>query len=180
MGCTLIQYSEAKQLPVEFLRGLGLSDMVYQGRPAIRIPYRNGQGKEVAVRYRTALTKSDQGDHRFRWKQGAKPCLYGLWWLELIRSAESVVLVEGESDAQTLWLHGIRALGLPGAALWQEAWAQHFEGVTTIYVVVEPDTGGQAVQKWLRSSVIRDRVRLLDFKDSKDPLNSTSVIPCDF
>src|SRR5262245_45532514 len=28
MGCTLSQYSEAKQLPVEFLRGLGLSDMI--------------------------------------------------------------------------------------------------------------------------------------------------------
>ena len=169
VGCTLSQYSEAKQLPVEFLRGLGLSDFVHQRRPAIRIPYRNEQGEEIAVRYRTALTKSDQGDHRFRWKHGTKPCLYGLWRLEQIRSAGSVVLVEGESDAQSLWLHGIRALGLPGAAMWQESWAQHFEGVDTIYVVVEPDTGGQAVQKWLRCSAIRDRVRLLNFKDSKDP-----------
>ena len=85
LGCTLSQYSEAKHLPVEFLRGLGLSDMTHHGRPAIRIPYRNEQGEEEAVRYRTALSKSDQGDHRFRWKQGAKPCLYGLWWLEQIR-----------------------------------------------------------------------------------------------
>ena len=31
-----------------------------------------------------------------------------------------VVLVEGESDAQTLWLHGYPALGLPGASTWSE------------------------------------------------------------
>lgn len=169
VGCTLIQYAEVKHVPMEFLRGLGLRDMVHQGLPAVRIPYRNEQGEEVAVRYRTALTKSDQGDHRFRWKQGTKPCLYGLWWLNQIRSAGSVVLVEGESDAQTLWLHGIRALGLPGATIWQEAWAQHFEGVAAIYVVVEPDAGGQAVRKWLATSAIRDRVQLLEFKNSKDP-----------
>jgi hypothetical protein len=169
VGCTLAQYSEAKRLPLEFLGGLGLSDTVYQSRPAIRIPYRNEHGDEIAVRYRTALAKSDQDDQRFRWKQGAKPCLYGLWRLEQIRAAGSVVVVEGESDAQTLWLHGIRALGLPGAALWQEAWAQHFDGIATIYVVVEPDAGGQAVRKWLATSTIRDRVRLLDFKEAKDP-----------
>ena len=31
-----------------------------------------------------------------------------------------VVLVEGESDAQTCWYHGIHALGLPGAGTWRD------------------------------------------------------------
>ena len=88
-GCTLAEYSAAKQLPLEFLHSLGLSDYRYQKRPAVRLPYRNEQGEEVAVRYRLALNKSEHGDQRFRWKQGAKPCLYGLWRLESIRAAGS-------------------------------------------------------------------------------------------
>ncbi len=169
-GCTLAQYSAAKQLPIEFLHTLGLRDCRYQGQDAVRIPYKDEQCEEVAVRYRLALAKSDQGDQRFRWKQGTKPCLYGLWRLEQIRLAGSVVLVEGESDAQTLWSHGIRALGIPGAAMWKEAWADYFEGIETIYVVVEPDTGGKATRKWLRTSSIRNRVRLIEFpSETKDP-----------
>jgi putative DNA primase/helicase len=39
--------------------------------------------------------------------------LYGLWRLEKIRRVGWVVLVEGESDTQTLWIHGIPALGIP-------------------------------------------------------------------
>lgn len=180
-GCTLAQYSAAKQLPVEFLHSLGLSDCRYQGRPAVRIPYRNEQGEEVAVRFRLALAKSNHGDERFRWKQGAKPCLYGLWWLEQIRKAGSIVLVEGESDAQTLWLHGIRALGLPGAANWREDWAGHFEGIETIYVIVEPDAGGKAIRKWLRTSAIRDRVRLVEFpSETKDPSSLYLANPAGF
>jgi hypothetical protein len=169
-GCTLAQYSAAKQLPIEFLRTLGLSDCQYQGRPAVRLSYRNEQGAEIAVRYRIALAKSEQGDQRFRWKQGTRPCLYGLWRVEQMRAAGSVVLVEGESDVQTLWLHGIRALGIPGAALWKEEWAKYFEGFETIFVVVEPDAGGKTIRKWLKRSALRDRVRLMEFRtEFKDP-----------
>ena len=57
-GCTLAQYSEQKGLPVPFLHSLGLTDYHYQGRPAVRIPYRNEQGEEIAVRFRIALAKS--------------------------------------------------------------------------------------------------------------------------
>jgi hypothetical protein len=38
-GCTLKEYASEKRIPVEFLRGLGLSDVFYMGAPAIRIPY---------------------------------------------------------------------------------------------------------------------------------------------
>ena len=39
--------------------------------------------------------------------------------------------------------------------------ARHFEEIAAIYVVVEPDKGGEAVVAWLGRSRIRDRVRLL-------------------
>lgn len=164
-GLTLAQYAEAKQLPVELLRDLGIRDMRLQGQPVLRIPYMDQGGNEVAVRYRLSL----QGETRFRWRSGAKPCLYGLQRLGQAREAGYVLLVEGESDSHTCWVHDIPALGLPGAATWREEWDDYLEGVETIYVIVEPDAGGEAVRRWLARSCIRERVRLVTLEGVKDP-----------
>jgi putative DNA primase/helicase len=117
--CTLENYAAAKGLPVEFLKTQGLRDQKYQGQPAVRISYRGVDGSEEAVRYRIALAKTEEADDRFRWRTGSKARLYGLWRLEGIKRADYVILVEGESDAQTLWYHGIVALGIPGANNWK-------------------------------------------------------------
>lgn len=162
-GCTLEEYAAAKCLPVKFLQELGLRDQKHEGRPAVRIPYQGGDGEEVAVRYRCAMA----GDRRFRWRSGAKPCLYGLSRLSNPPPA-FVLLVEGESDTQTLWFHRIPALGLPGAGNWKEEWAKHFDGVNEIHVVVEPDKGGEAMLKWISNSRIRDRVKLVHLDGAKD------------
>jgi hypothetical protein len=165
-GCTLMDYAEAKRLPATFLRTLGLSD-IRLPQPAVRIPYLDSSGVEVAVRLRVGL----EGTNRFRWKSGSKPVLYGLWRLELARQRGFVVLVEGESDAHTLWLHEIPAIGLPGANSWREEWAATLDGVTTVYVLIEPDRGGTAVLQWLSTSSIRHRVRLVSLATAKDPSN---------
>lgn len=106
-------------------------------------------------------------DRRFVWRKGDKPRLYGLW---RIGAPESVVLVEGESDCHTLWFHGIAALGIAGAGAWNEARdAAELAGIERIYVIVEPDAGGQVVQRWIQRSAICDRtflVKLGAFKDS--------------
>src|SRR5262249_26136434 len=114
---TLQEYATAKKLPIDFLKACGLSDFTFQDRTAaVRIPYLGEGGEQLAVRFRIAL----EGDHRFRWKSGAKPCLYGLDRLSEARKSGQVVLVEGESDCHTLWFHCIPALGIPGAANWRE------------------------------------------------------------
>ena len=116
------------------------------------------------MRFRIATV----GD-RFRWQTGSKPQLYGLNRLQEAREAGSVVLVEGESDCLTLWHHGIPAIGLPGATNWREDRdAAHLDGIDTIYAVIEPDAGGDAVRKWLAQSIIRHRVKLLTLP-AKDP-----------
>jgi hypothetical protein len=119
-SCTLQAYARAKRLPVDFLKSLGLSDVTYSGSLAIRIPYRNGEGQEKAVRFRLALEKGEQGDERFRWRSGSGILPYALWRLEGAREAGYVVLVEGESDCHTLWHHGVEALGIPGASNFKE------------------------------------------------------------
>src|SRR5579871_6279840 len=168
-GCTLVQYAEAKGLPVDYLHGLGLTDFYYIGQPAIRIPYMGTDGAEAAIRFRLALEKSADGDNRFKWKSGAKPTLYGLWKLEEARKAGYAVAVEGESDCHTLWLHNIPSFGIPGANLWKESWAEYLDDIPIIYVIIEPDRGGDAVRKWLAASRIRERVRLVDLGEHKDP-----------
>lgn len=165
-GLTLLEYAGAKRLPVNFLRGLGISDITYQESNAIRIPYYDEAGVEVSVRIRRTLEKGENEDQRFVWKKGFKPCLYG----RNRRREGYVILNEGESDCHTLWFHGFPALGIPGATNWREDRdARVIEAIPQIYILIEPDTGGEAVKKWLASSSIRDRTRLLSLDGFKDP-----------
>ena len=167
--CTLNDYSQAKGLPVDFLSGLGLVDRKYQRKAAVRIPYFAEDGQESTVRFRIALEKTEDGDERFRWRTGSKAMPYGLWRLEKIRKVGWVVLVEGESDAQTLWYHGIPALGIPGADTWKREWAGYLEGVERIYVMVEPDKGGETLRGALTTTAsIRDRIYLVELSEHKD------------
>jgi hypothetical protein len=160
-------YAAHKQLPEAFLRTLDVTEIRYLGGPALRIPYFGREGHEVAVRIRRCLDKDGDRDRRFAWRKGDKPRLYGLWRLG---SPEYVVLVEGESDCHTLWLHGVPALGIPGAGNWNEARdAAELIGIERIYVVVEPDAGGQVVQRWIQRSTIRERAFLVELGPFKDP-----------
>ncbi len=165
VGCTLAAYAAAKRLPLEQLRTFGLSEITYQQRPAVRMPYRDVDGREHAVRFRLSLEAPHQ---RFAWKSGSKLGLYGLDRLAEARAVKQAALVEGESDAQTLWCRGLPALGLPGAGTYKDNWATHFDGLETIYVVIEPDDGGANLLKTLAHSRLRDRVRLVRFDGYKD------------
>jgi hypothetical protein len=153
-ACTLEAYAETKGLPVDFLRSLGLTDAKYADRAAVRVPYVSRDGLEQAVRFRISL----DGDDKFRWKQRSKLCLYGLTRLPTARELGYIVLVEGESCAQTLWLHEIPALGIPGASNWNDSRdVPELEGIDTVYVVIEPDRGGQMVLNWLATSALTTR-----------------------
>lgn len=163
-GLSLAEYAKAKHLPVEFLRGIGVKEIFLQGIKAIGIPYTRQDGTEAALRFRLSM---DQ-ERRFRWRTGSKPVLYGLWDLDSAKKVRYVCVVEGESDAQTLWYNKFAALGLPGASIWREEWAEIFDGFERIYVVIEPDRGGETVLSWLRRSKIRHKVYLVREDGAKD------------
>jgi hypothetical protein len=165
-GCTLEGYSEEKKLPIDFLRGLGLRDVTYLEKPAVRIPYPDEEGQETAVRFRVSLN----GAEKFRWRSGDKPRPYGLGLLIEARKAGFVVLVEGESDCHTLWYHEIPALGIPGASNWRDGWATYLDGIEKIYAVIEPDQGGDALRgKLTKCEAIGERLYLLELGEHKDP-----------
>src|SRR5215208_1133627 len=165
-GCTLKDYSKEKGLTEDFLRGLGLQDVIYLDKPAVRIPYPDEEGQEAAVRFRTSL----DGAEKFRWRSGDKPFPYGLKLLEEARKAGLLVLVEGESDCHTLWFYEIPALGIPGASNWREGWATYLDGIEKIYAIIEPDQGGDALRERLtKCEAIRERLHLLELGEHKDP-----------
>ena len=164
-GCTLAAYAKAKKLAPDFLRELGVKEVLHHDAPALKIRYYNTDGKTAAVRYRIAL----HGEDKFRWRTGDRTMLYGLDRLDDVRKAESVFLVEGESDCQTLWSYDLPAVGVPGAATWDDRrYPKYFDGIDKIFVVIEPDTGGANLLRTLAESELRDRIRIIRLDDYKD------------
>lgn len=135
-GITLEKLAEAKGFTPDFLKKIGCQNYHRLNAPTVRIPYLNTDGQQTAIRYRLRLNKED--GQRFAWRKGDSPTLYGLERLETIKEAGWVLVVEGESDCWTAWLHNVPALGLPGKGNWKPEWADLFEGLN-IYVWVEPD-----------------------------------------
>jgi hypothetical protein len=164
-GLTLQEYAAAKNLPLEFLEKIAIREIYIGAKPAVAMPYRDADGKEAGVRFRSSMEKHS---NPFTWRKGSRLVLYGAWRLPEFSNRDFVCVIEGESDTQTLWLHKLPALGLPGANSWKEEWAEHFEGFQRIYVFLEPDKGGEAVLRWLTNSKIRNRVRLVRLRNAKD------------
>lgn len=166
IGLTCADYAVGKGLSAEFLRQLGLSDFFYIGKPAVRMPYRQADGRELSVRFRLAM----DGPRRFGWRKGDKAVPYGLERLGDARAAGFVILCEGESDAQTLWQHNLPALGLPGSATWREDRdATALDEIATIFVVREPGDGGDKLVASLASSSVLPRVKVVTLAPHKDP-----------
>ncbi len=133
-GVNLDTLAKAKSIPADYLKGLGVSDFKYNGQPAVKIPYYAEDGTEISIRFRLAIT----GDTRFKWRKGNHALPYGLNRLAMIHKAGWVLIVEGESDCWTCWLHGIPTLGAPGKGIWPVSWGGYLKGLE-VYVWQEPD-----------------------------------------
>src|SRR5919106_845279 len=143
-GLTLSEMAQAKGLPEEFLRSWGVKDgftgSAPNRKPCVDIPYVDAQGEQVAVHKRLSLHHAP----RFVWRRGHRTTLYGLSQLTEIRRAGRVILVEGESDTWTLWLHKLPALSLPGSSTWREKYSSLLQGLD-VFVWHEPDPSGDAL-----------------------------------
>lgn len=142
---TLERYSFDKRLPADFLRDTCRVDTGRDrdGTEYLRMPYFFEDGKEAAIRKRYAKKE-------FRWMRGSKGkiCLYGEWRLPGIRKAGYAVLVEGESDTQTLWYLGIPAIGIAGASMFKDYQTIGLQDLK-LYIHKEPDGGGDTFYRKL-------------------------------
>jgi putative DNA primase/helicase len=158
---TVKDYCSQKHLPVDFISSLDVKDYYN----SITIPYKDEENNVVSTRIRGA-------NKSFKWKKGSKLNLYGLWLLKNMRKDGYVVLVEGESDAQTLWHHNIPALGVPGASTFQESWVDSLRGLK-VYIHKEPDKGGEVFLCKIVESLIKDNfeeeVFAVSIEGYKDP-----------
>jgi len=175
-GLTLEQYSTSKKLPIAFLRDLGVSETKFRGTPRVKISYPAQDGTVTSVRFRENLSR----EPRFRWTRGSKVIPYGLTRLNDAKAAGYIVLVEGESDAQTLWFHSVPALGIPGASNWKESWIEYLIGVERIYVVIEPDQGGSTFLERFRRSFLRPRMKMVRLDGAKDISELHLLYPDEF
>ena len=170
---SLQQYSFEKKLPEDFLKkvcSLSTEKDYYQKNTYLKIPYflENGQKAVFRKRY---------GNKEFRWPKGSKGKipLYGEWRLTEIRNASYVVLVEGESDTQSMWYMNFPCLGVPGAAMFKDEMAAKLKGIK-IYLHKEPDQGGNTfvrkVTEILRKVGIEENVFVFScngIEKHKDP-----------
>jgi archaellum biogenesis ATPase FlaH len=174
---TLEALAAEKKLPVEFLRDNGLENHP-SGRGVV-IAYFDENGKQhERMRLRTAPRAKDGsvwlGD------KNVKPIAYGSWHLKEARDKGYIILVEGETDALTLWFHNYPALGMPGASMSKTLLPSYLLDIQKIFVVREPDTGGDTF-----IAKLADRLNELHFTGevfeiSLDGFKDPSELHCDY
>lgn len=165
MPYTIDDYANDKGFSVEFLQGLKIKNT----KAGISIPYMDETGQFV----RNRIRYGHNHPMRFSWGKGGPICLYGLWKIEKIKATKTVVLVEGESDTQTLWTLGFSAMGVPGASTFKKEWVQYFNEVDSIYLHQEPDQGGETfiskIVEKLKECEYKGKVYVFSLPSYKDP-----------
>ena len=120
----LESYAKSKMLPQVYLEKIWkMSDH----KKGIKIPYYDDKENLVATRYRGENKK-------FRWEKDSKIIPYGLERLKK-NVYDYIILVEGESDTQSLALAGLPVLGVPGATMFKTEWLRYFNNNKCIFIM---------------------------------------------
>ena len=134
---TLEQYSQERKLPLDYLaKTWGLKSVVHDGVLCVEQPYTRLDGTVCAPRYRYANAKKSPS------QSGDRIVLYGQKQL-LSKDPASIILVEGESDTQTLRYAAFNVLGIPGTSMWDKCLSNDpdiktFLEWAVIFVIQEP------------------------------------------
>ncbi|MGC1759149.1 MAG: hypothetical protein WA742_07320, partial [Candidatus Cybelea sp.] len=155
-----------KKLPPGWLhKRFGLSD----GYGGVSMPYL----------YRSRLRKFVQTSNPTYWDNNNElqcTAYIDAVTLTAARDRRELVIGEGESDRWTLELHGIPALGVPGATMTKWMAAEDVAGIRRLYIVREPGKAGQdfvkGVAERLNELRFRGEAFIVDLQatcDAKDP-----------
>jgi len=176
---TLREYAEAKRLPLDFLQSLGLMDSV----KGLAIPYKGRDGHLLRTQIRKRMERPKRGnDNRFYWaKDGEGAPLYGLW---RDMPGDWILLVEGASDAHTLWYYGIPAYGAPGADTFKAEMAAEVADRKTVYIWKEHGQSGETftskTAKSLRLGGFTGPIRIISMEEFDDPSDLHLADPAHF
>ena len=174
-GYTLQQYSVDKKLPEEYLKdfwGLTTETDCRDGMELsfVKMPYKDEAKDEVTYRIRF-------GNKEFRWKNGSsgKIIPYGVFMLPDIRKIGYVILVEGESDTQTLHYMGFPVLGIAGTHMFKAEQTDKLKDVAILYIHKQPGQEGETFFKKTCSKLLEGgypgQVKVWSCKDlgAEDP-----------
>jgi hypothetical protein len=175
LSLSLRDFALQKRLPEEFLKAQGVKETRFpDGVLATDFHYLDAAGKLKAVRHRFA----NNDEKKFRYRKGDKALLYGLQKLAKIKETGWCLLVEGETDSLTCWLHCLPALGIPGKKTWRRVRGKNALEIlqaVQVFLWEEPDAGVRSPKNphevLLREEVAKDLPHLLvipapkDFKD---------------
>lgn len=187
-GLTLDKYAAAKFLPLDALASWHVTDGNHvsqsgKSHPGVRMPYLDVNMRQQALRWRMRITKEHGTEpSRFLWEKNSKLCLYGLWLQPADR--RHIILVEGESDSQVLWLNGFPCLGIPGAKNYRpERDDDAINQYGHIYVHIEKDDGGKALFERfagdgnrIQPSVLLPKMLFFTLPGYKDPSDAWSML----
>ena len=144
---TLEQYAEERKLPASYLATVwGLKNVVHDGVACVEQPYTRMDGVVCAPRYRYA-----NAEKRSPLNSGDRIVLYGQKQL-ISQEGDACILVEGESDTQTLCYARYNVLGIPGTSMWEKCVENDpkivdFLAFKTVIVIQEPPSLKEKVKR---------------------------------
>jgi hypothetical protein len=165
---TVEKLAAAKRIPADVLRSFGLADVT----EGVEFDYRTAEGLPARPRLRTAMRGAD-GSH---WVSPSSLPIAVYTPPANVRPTvdpEGLIIVEGESDCWSAWLHGVAAIGIPGADHSDKLELKHLESVSSVYLLREPAPAGgptykEGVESYLRN--IRHRLNDIGYKGTVSEL----------
>jgi hypothetical protein len=145
-----------------------MSDMSYQGKPAVRMPHLNVDDEEISCRYIVSVAKNDAELEVYApWRSGSKAVPYGLWRLRDAMNKGSITIVQDPESAQTLWAAAIPSLAVSTQSKWRQEWTAQLQDVSKIYITSELEC--QIQKGWLSDASVLDQVHVLDLGQHNAP-----------
>jgi len=170
---TLEEYSKAKLLRKESVAYYGVQEELRHGGTVLAFRCRDLKGNIMAIRYRLWM-KAPEGSLVFEQEPGKPVYPFGVnqipGWLNSIKNKE-IVLVEGESDALTLWSRGYPAIGIPGADLFKVEWADLVTGFESVFVWQEHGAAAHQFVRRIGAAIPDARVLHDDIHDDPSALH---------
>lgn len=138
-GITVKRLAFMKRLPDRWLRAHAkLRDAAPGEEKQVFIPYFSRGGLPLFERKRSALSAKEGT----RQAKGVSLVPYGLWLLDGFGDRKKLIIVEGETDAWSLWYNGYSCLGIPGSSATACLDPNDASGFEEIFVWREPDPAG--------------------------------------
>jgi hypothetical protein len=150
---TLADYAELIGCTEDELTLRGIIERSRAGVTAIRLPYLDGSGVEVAARY---ISRGTDGELKRAWKSDSTPTPFNRDALSEARSRGEVVLTTTEENALRFATAGIPALAIPALADWQTPWEALFDGIDRVVLVTT-----DIVSQWMLESALTERLEVL-------------------